>query len=151
VACDPLIWEQHPSSDRYKEEVFRKFFQGAIDSGGAYVIHDAATGAVIGSTRYYNYDAAARSVYIGYTFLARSHWGGQYNPACKKLMLDHAFRHVDSVFFQIGLNNRRSRIAIERLGAKLVREETVAYVGETAKPNALYEMKRGVNRIDPKH
>ncbi len=30
VACDPLIWEQHPNKDRYKREVFENFFKGAI-------------------------------------------------------------------------------------------------------------------------
>ncbi|MFL6531525.1 MAG: GNAT family N-acetyltransferase, partial [Chthoniobacterales bacterium] len=34
VASDPLIWEQHPESDRYTSQVFRRYFQGALDSGG---------------------------------------------------------------------------------------------------------------------
>ncbi len=29
VASDPLIWEQHPASDRYKEDVFKEFFREA--------------------------------------------------------------------------------------------------------------------------
>jgi len=33
AASDPLIWEQHPDSDRYRPEVFQKFFDGAIESG----------------------------------------------------------------------------------------------------------------------
>src|SRR5581483_7129125 len=35
VASDPLIWEQHPSKDRYQEEVFQRFFREALASGGA--------------------------------------------------------------------------------------------------------------------
>jgi len=27
VASDPLIWEQHPSNDRYKKDVFEGFFR----------------------------------------------------------------------------------------------------------------------------
>ena len=34
VAADPLIWEQHPVKDRYKQEVFRPFFREALDSAG---------------------------------------------------------------------------------------------------------------------
>jgi RimJ/RimL family protein N-acetyltransferase len=34
VASDPLIWEQHPSSGRYQDEVFRKFFRGMEKIGG---------------------------------------------------------------------------------------------------------------------
>src|SRR6476620_1300241 len=76
VASDPLIWEQHPSSDRYKEEVFREFFRGAVESGGALVAVDCASGGVIGSSRFHGYREAESEVEIGWTFLARSYWGG---------------------------------------------------------------------------
>jgi N-acetyltransferase len=142
IASDPLIWEQHPNSDRYLEPVFRKFFQMAMESRGAYRIVDVATGKVIGSTRYYQFDAAKRSVKIGYTFFARSHWGGRFNPAVKKLMLDHAFANVDRVYLEVGADNRRSRIAVERLGATLVEESDVAMPGEPVRRNALYVIER---------
>src|ERR1051325_6529212 len=76
VASDPLIWEQHPASDRYKEEVFREFFRGAWESGGAFLVSDAETGRCIGSTRYHSYDEEKSEIEIGWTFLARTHWGG---------------------------------------------------------------------------
>ena len=56
VAADSLIWEQHPESDRYKEDVFRVFFKDALESGGAFVIIDRQTQEIIGSTRFYGYD-----------------------------------------------------------------------------------------------
>lgn len=56
---------------------------------------------------------------IGYTFLARDYWGGKYNLEMKTLLLDHAFQFVDEVLFEIGEKNKRSQMAIERLGAKL--------------------------------
>src|SRR5688572_29140764 len=117
VAADPLIWEQHPESDRYKEDVFRRYFQGAIDSGGAFVILDAADGRVIGSSRYAGYDESAREIEIGWTFLARSHWGGTYNRDLKDLMLRHAFQFVDRVLFVVGPQNLRSQKALEKIGA----------------------------------
>jgi len=43
VASDPLIWEQHPESDRYKEDVFKIFFREALESGGAFVIIEEST------------------------------------------------------------------------------------------------------------
>ena len=116
IASDPLIWEQHPSSDRYKEDVFRTFFREAIDRGGAFAVLDARTGAIIGSTRFDHYDEQKSEIEIGWTFLARSHWGGAYNGEMKRLMLDHAFRYVDSVYFVIGPNNQRSRRAVEKIG-----------------------------------
>jgi len=117
VAADPLIWEQHPASDRNEEAVFREFFRGAMACGGAFKVLDLKTGAVIGSSRYCAYDAARREVEIGWTFLARSHWGGAYNREMKRLMLDHAFRFVDRVFFLVGPENRRSQRALEKIGA----------------------------------
>lgn len=116
VASDPLIWEQHPASDRWKEEVFRDFFRGALDSGGAFVAIDCRDGRIIGSSRYHGYDAEKQEVEIGWTFLARSHWGGVYNREMKRLMLEHAFRFVTSVIFIVGSTNVRSQKAVEKIG-----------------------------------
>ncbi|MCC6245365.1 MAG: GNAT family N-acetyltransferase [Gemmatimonadaceae bacterium] len=120
VASDPLIWEQHPASNRYEEPVFRAFFDEAMASGGALLVQDAATGATIGSSRYNAHDASTRIVEVGYTFLARAYWGGKYNGEMKRLMLSHAFQHVDVVEFLIGPANIRSRTAVERIGARFV-------------------------------
>ncbi|HVF43434.1 MAG TPA: GNAT family N-acetyltransferase [Pyrinomonadaceae bacterium] len=119
VASDPLIWEQHPASDRYREDVFGEFFRGALESGGAFVVSDAETGRVIGSTRFCGYDGGKSEIEIGWTFLARSHWGGLYNGEMKRLMLAHAFRFVESVVFLVGPENVRSRRAVEKIGGVL--------------------------------
>jgi RimJ/RimL family protein N-acetyltransferase len=119
VASDPLIWEQHPCNDRWKREVFERFFADAMASGGALIVHDRKDGRIIGSSRYHGCDESRSEVEIGWTFLARSHWGGVYNGEMKRLMLDHAFRFVESVVFLIGSNNRRSRRAIEKIGGLL--------------------------------
>jgi RimJ/RimL family protein N-acetyltransferase len=116
VASDPLIWEQHPARDRHEEAVFKEFFREAMESGGALVAVDSRTGRVIGSSRFYGYDEEKSEVEIGWTFLARSHWGGVYNGEMKRLMLDHAFRFVRSVVFLIGPQNLRSQRAVEKIG-----------------------------------
>ena len=117
VAADPLIWEQHPANDRYKEDVFRVFFREALESGGALIAMDAKDGQAIGSSRFYGHDEEASEIEIGWTFLARSHWGGFYNGEMKRLMLRHAFRFVNSVVFLIGPHNIRSQKAVEKIGA----------------------------------
>ncbi|GAA4903865.1 GNAT family N-acetyltransferase [Streptomyces coeruleoprunus] len=119
VASDPLIWEQHPNQDRYEEEVFRAFFRDGVDSGGALAVLDAADGRIIGTSRYGGYDPEADEVEIGWTFLARSHWGGTYNRELKDMMLRHAFRFVGSVAFLVGPDNLRSRRAVEKIGGLL--------------------------------
>jgi RimJ/RimL family protein N-acetyltransferase len=116
VASDPLIWEQHPARDRYKEEVFKDFFREALESGGALVVIDRKTQKIIGSSRYFGFEPGKSEVEIGWTFLARSHWGGKYNGELKRLMLGHAFKFVESVVFLIGPANLRSQRAVEKIG-----------------------------------
>ncbi|HWX22404.1 MAG TPA: GNAT family N-acetyltransferase [Candidatus Binatia bacterium] len=117
VAADPLIWEQHPNKDRYKEAVFKMFFHQALESGGALITIDRQTGHVIGSSRFHGYNEQKSEVEIGWRFLARSHWGGIYNAEMKRLMLQHAFRFVTGVIFVIGPQNLRSQRAVEKIGA----------------------------------
>jgi len=116
VASDPLIWEQHPERERYREDVFRRFFTEAMESGGAFLILDRKSGKVVGSTRYFGYNPTQSEIEIGWTFLARSHWGGRYNREMKRLMLEHAFQFVEHVIFLVGPQNFRSRKAVEKIG-----------------------------------
>lgn len=147
IAKDPLIWEQHPNKNRWQRDVFQNFFEGAIKSKGAFVIYDAQTNEAIGSTRFYDYKPEESEVSIGYTFYARSHWGGKYNPAAKKLMMEYAFQFVDNVIFHIGAQNIRSQKAIEKLGAIKIREEEIAYYGEEPKLNFIYRIQNKVTKV----
>jgi RimJ/RimL family protein N-acetyltransferase len=132
VASDPLIWEQHPESDRYKEDVFKVFFREALESAGAFVIIDTTSQQIIGSTRFYGYDPEKSEIEIGWTFLARKYWGGRYNRELKQLMLDHAFKFVESVVLLVGENNIRSQKATEKIGG--IRD---GLVKDLRKPSAL--------------
>jgi RimJ/RimL family protein N-acetyltransferase len=116
AAADPLIWEQHPERDRYTLDVFRRYFDGALASGGGFAVIDRGSGRVIGSTRYHGYDEAASEIEIGWTFLVREFWGGVYNQEMKRLLLDHAFRFVRRVVFLVGPTNIRSQRAMEKIG-----------------------------------
>jgi RimJ/RimL family protein N-acetyltransferase len=138
IASDPLIWEQHPSKTRYQREVFQVFFEGAMESGGAFMMLDAKTNEPIGSSRFYTYNEAESSIEIGYTFYARRCWGLPYNRSAKQLMINHAFDYVDTVIFNIGANNIRSQKAIEKIGAIKIGEKEVAYYGEIDNLNYIY-------------
>lgn len=138
VAADPLIWELHPNNDRYKEDVFKNFFQEALESGGAFLAIDRRNDQVIGSSRFHGYDEAKSEVEIGWTFLARSHWGGVYNREMKDLMLKHAFRFVKRVIFLVGPNNLRSQRALEKIGASRAGSKIDAHGRE----NVVFEMRR---------
>lgn len=138
AAADPLIWEQHPNKNRWQLPDFQNYFEGAITSGGALLVMDASTNEIIGCSRFYDYDAAANNICIGYTFFKRSHWGSGYNYALKQLMLHHIFQFVNAVHFFIGAFNKRSQISIERFGATKMREEETAYYGEVPKLDYVY-------------
>lgn len=142
VASDPLIWEQHPNKNRYQRSAFEIYFEGAMKSGGAFLILDVAHGNIIGSTRYYDFDELHSSVLIGYTFIARAYWGKQINKQIKQLMLAHAFQYVDTVLFHIGAENIRSQIAMQRVGGIKKKEIVVAYHGEPDKLNFEYAIEK---------
>jgi RimJ/RimL family protein N-acetyltransferase len=142
AASDPLIWEQHPNKNRYQRQEFENYYKGAMESGGAFLVRDAQTNEIIGSSRYSDYHADTNTVSIGYTFFIRSHWGSGHNYHLKKLMLDHIFQFVNTVTFYIGAINKRSQISIERLGAVKIAEEEMAYYGEAPKLNYKYAISK---------
>jgi RimJ/RimL family protein N-acetyltransferase len=124
AASDPLVWEQHPQPTRWRREVFAEhFFAGALASGSAFVVLDNASGAIIGSSRYYDWQPQTREIAIGYTFLIREKWGGTSNQEMKQLMLEHAWHWADTVWFHIGAQNLRSRRALEKLGGRFSHEQ----------------------------
>jgi RimJ/RimL family protein N-acetyltransferase len=133
VANDELLWEQHPNKLRYQRDVFYNFFQGAIESNGAFLIRNVLTNETIGSSRFYDYNKNDNSILIGYTFIGRKYWGKGYNKALKKLMMDYAFQYVRTIYFHVGACNIRSQKAIEKIGAIKVDEIEVPYYGEEAK------------------
>jgi RimJ/RimL family protein N-acetyltransferase len=136
VACDPAIWEQHPASDRWRREIFQHYFDGAIESRGAYRIIEKSTGLLAGSTRIYDADPERCRIKIGYTFLATRCWGTGLNLAVKELLLNELFSTYQEVLFEIGAQNLRSQIAIERLGACRI-EASVPLLPTGALPSLL--------------
>ena len=138
AASDPKIWEQHPESDRYRREVFQKFFDGALESKGAFAIIERKSGRIIGSSRYCNLDLTKREVEVGWTFLEREFWGGTHNHELKRLMLDHAFRFVDRVLFVVGEKNVRSQKALEKIGASFLKKTQLPADDGTIKRNFVF-------------
>jgi len=142
VANDPLLWEQHPNKDRYKRNVFETFFKGAIESGGAFLVFNKKTSQAIGSSRFYGVDKEKSEVAIGYTFIARNHWGKNYNKALKSLMINHAFKFVDNVIFHVGAVNVRSQKAVGNIGGKKIGEVEMEYYGEPNRLNFIYQINK---------
>lgn len=142
VANDELLWEQHPNKLRYQKPVFQNFFEGAMQSKGAFFIRETSTNEPIGSSRFYDYNPETNSILIGYTFIGRKFWGKGYNKAIKKLMMDYAFQYVDTIYFHIGAFNIRSQKALEKIGGEKIDEFEVEYFGEESKLNYIYQIKK---------
>jgi RimJ/RimL family protein N-acetyltransferase len=90
--------------------------QGAMP----FAVRDTASGDIVGSTRYFNVDAANRRLEIGHTWYSRRAQRTAINTECKLLLLAHAFETLGciAVEFRTHWFNHPSRRAIERLGAK---------------------------------
>jgi RimJ/RimL family protein N-acetyltransferase len=120
IAADPLLWSQHPIPERQQPEVMSALLDDAWTDQGSLVLVDRADGAIIGHSRYSTrYAHSPEEIEIGWTFLARTHWGRGFNAEAKQLMVAHALTHYAQVFFRVGEDNLRSRRAMEKLGARL--------------------------------
>ena len=142
VASDPLIWEQHPAPDRYQEDVFKSFFREALESGGALIVIDRKTQKIIGSSRYFAFESTRSEIEIGWTFLARSHWGGKYNGELKRLMLDHAFKFIERVVFLVGPTNFRSQKALEKIGGIMTERREKTNLQGQREEQVVYQIKK---------
>ena len=85
-----------------------------------FAVRDNASGAIVGSTRYFNVDATNRRLEIGHTWYAKRAQRTPVNTECKLLLLTHAFEALRciAVEFRTHWFNHASRTAIARLGAK---------------------------------
>ena len=85
-----------------------------------FAVRDTASGDIVGSTRYFNVDAANRRLEIGHTWYAKRAQRTAINTECKLLLLTHAFETLNciAVEFRTHWFNQASRAAIARLGAK---------------------------------
>lgn len=142
AAANPRVWENHPVSDRYQEQVFRAFFDDALASGSAFTFVDHENDRIIGSSRYHGLDESLSEIEIGWTFLAHDYWGGSYNGEIKKLMLDHAFKFVDTVVFWVGDTNIVSMRAMEKIGGVKREKLETRVLNSISYPHIIYEIRK---------
>lgn len=128
VGSDPLIWEQHQNKDRYLLENFTVFFNEAIASKGALALINRHSQKIIGSSRFKCIDEAQGIIEIGWSFLSRDYWGGPYNRAFKRLMVNYALQSQTAVVFYVNNLNYRSQRAMEKLGARRGEDTGISWV-----------------------
>lgn len=141
VSSDPLIWEQHPDKTRSTKEGFARFFEESLASKGTLLIQDKRSDKVIGSSRYKIIDLEDGVVEIGWTFLSRDYWGGEYNTSIKKLMINYALDSAKHIIFYVAKNNLRSRIAVEKFGAEIIEDTKISWVANPTSGDVTYRIK----------
>jgi RimJ/RimL family protein N-acetyltransferase len=109
-----------PAPDEVEDYIDRALAGLAAGTMQPWAVIDARNGSVLGSTRYHDIAADVDRVEIGFTWYAARMHRTHLNPACKLLLLSHAFEtlHCAVVGFRTDNFNFRSQAAIERLGAK---------------------------------
>lgn len=132
AANDPETWAGHPAKNRHEKPVFRKYFAFLIEAGGVLAIIDRNSGNLIGCSRYYVSPDAPDTISIGFTFLSKAYWGGSTNRELKSLMLNHAFKIFDEVWFHIDPTNIRSQKATAKLGAECIADRELNLAGNPA-------------------
>ena len=124
AAADPLIWRWLPVQIASREDLERwiddALAASVAGSEQAFVVVDRQTGRAVGSTRFMDIAPAHKGVEVGWTWYARSAWGGVVNPESKLLLLSHAFEDWGAIrlYLKTDSLNERSRAAIAKLGAK---------------------------------
>jgi RimJ/RimL family protein N-acetyltransferase len=124
AAADGELWRlwytSVPAPDRTDDWLAIALRMRDDQGGMPFAVRDSRDGRVVGSTRYFNVDAANRRVEIGHTWYAKRAQRTAINTECKLLLLTHAFEVLGciAVEFRTHWFNQASRAAIARLGAK---------------------------------
>jgi len=118
---DDRVWRGMTTPVPDSEPAMRAEVEAALATPGryAFAVLDAASGAVLGSTSFYDVDLRLGRLEIGHTFYDPAVWGTHVNPACKLALLTHAFEvwGVHRVALRADARNVRSLAAVRRLGA----------------------------------
>ena len=124
AAADGELWNLRvtsvPAPDQARSYV-EKALQGQAEGHMLpFAVHEARSGDIVGSTRYYEIDTALPRLAIGYTWYAKRWQKSHLNTACKRQLLEHAFETLGcvAVAFHTDELNEDSQRAIERLGAR---------------------------------
>ena len=142
AASDAQIWDQHPVHGNWREDVFRASIDRAFADQGGLLAIDQVSSTIVGFSRYSTLYVEPGEVEIGWTFLARSHWGGAWNRDMKRMMLAHALETWPVVILRIGEHNLRSRRAMEKIGGNLMDRTQVVNVSGAEHLHVCYAITR---------
>jgi RimJ/RimL family protein N-acetyltransferase len=123
AAADGELWQRWytsvPRPEAVDEYIATALAAQAAGTALPFAVRDAS-GKIVGTTRFYDIDAAVPRVSIGYTWYAQRVHRTGLNTEAKLLLLGHAFDTLGciAIAFETSWFNHASRTAIARLGAK---------------------------------
>lgn len=134
--CDPEAWSVMvgaawgPHFDGWWRSALNAMGQGTRIP---YAVRRLSDGVVVGTTSLYEIKPDYRRCEIGSTFYRPEARGGAVNPACKRLLLGHAF-DAGAVRVEIltDARNPTSQAAIRKLGARdegVLRKHKITWTG----------------------
>lgn len=111
-------WTWTPTPDGMEADIREKLVRRDNHGMVPFAIVDVSTTRAVGVTTYYDLEPRIPRLSIGYTWLARSYWGGAANPEMKYLLLRYAFETLrcEAVEIRTKGTNAHSQRAIEKLG-----------------------------------
>lgn len=127
AASDPDLWRfasvnQHGGKHGGDFDAWMQHRFNEIERAGelTFAVLDKALGEYAGSSSFLAVQLRHKRLEIGWTWYAKSSWAGPVNPSCKRLMMGHGFDALDlnRIELKLDATNRRSFMAVERLGAK---------------------------------
>jgi RimJ/RimL family protein N-acetyltransferase len=148
AAADGELWNLRvtsvPEPEMTRGYIEQALAQRAEGNRLAFVVLDAATNRVLGSTSYHDIVANVKRVEIGYTWYRKSVQRSHVNTTCKLLLMQHAFETLccPVVGWRTDIFNFASQRAIEKLGAKrdgVIRHHALRRDG-TVRDTVMYSM-----------
>lgn len=131
--CDPASWDVMVGAGYGPH--FEEWWSAALadPSGIAWAVQRKSDGALVGTSSLYEIRPVHRRCEIGSTFYRPEARGGAINPACKRLLLAHAF-DAGAVRVEIITDavNAQSQAAIRKLGARyegLLKKHKITWTG----------------------
>ncbi|MDQ6835446.1 MAG: GNAT family N-acetyltransferase [Actinomycetota bacterium] len=149
AAGEPELFVWMPTDMASSREALRDWLQAAVTAAQAgrevpFAIRAAATGEVVGSTRFLELRFEHRRAEIGWTWLRRSAWSTGINVETKLMLLGHAFEEVGlrRVEFKTDARNERSRGALSALGASFegIMRKHMVLPGGAARDSAYFSV-----------
>jgi RimJ/RimL family protein N-acetyltransferase len=124
IGLDPDLWKWTINVCATRDQL-AAYLREALDmqsEGSAlpFATVDVESGRVVGCTRFGNIEPRHRRVEIGWTWIGKPYQRSHINTEAKYLMLKHAFETWGCRRVELKTNvlNRKSRDAMERIGAK---------------------------------